>query len=310
MLNQAAQYCEGTERAYAYLWSVAMTTESVREIIAWVGLLLILSAVGCATQPKVTKVLYEDRSAWIRLEVNPDADRGASAVPSDSTLVPSSSRLTALLEGFAAEKDYNAGLISAAIGKKYYNQTFVPAELAVLAPQLARGLAMASPGERVAYCLTADWSADERFITTGWAYIKKSYLHFKLVEWRTPVRVKSPAAPTSEACLVKPIPGYKTSDRFFQLDYTPKSLIVTHGPLGRSIYNGAGEVEFKLVEVAAFKPALPEGPAASGTEGTSRDSDSAPAATRPVAAAPRDIEGSNTAPAQKAINRKKAPKTP
>jgi len=252
-----------------------MTTEHVREIIAWVSLLLILVATGCAAPPKVTKVLYEDRSAWIRLEVNPDADRGASAIPSDSTLVPSSSALTSLLKGFQAEKDYSPGVISFAVGKKYYNEAFVAAELAVLAPQLAKGLALASPEERVAYCLTADWSADERFVTTGWVYLKKPYLHFKLEEWRTPIRVKSPAVPTSEACLIKPIPGYKTSDRFFQLDYAPKTLIVTHGPLGRSIYNGAGEVMFKLAGLDLTKM-----PGTGGQSGGAMNSPNASEATR------------------------------
>jgi hypothetical protein len=133
-----------------------------------------------------------------------------------------------------------------AMGKSYYNRAFADPELLVLAPKLAKGLATASAKERVAYCLTADYSADERFITTGWVYYEAPYLHFKLVEWRTPVRVNSPATPTAEACLVKPIPGTKTADRFFQLEYEPRRLIVTHGPMGKSIYDRRGEVVFKL----------------------------------------------------------------
>jgi hypothetical protein len=122
-----------------------------------------------------------------------------------------------------------------------------------LAPQLAKGLAQASPRERVAYCLAVDYSASERFITTGWVYIKKPHLYFKLVEWRTPIRVKSPAVPTSEACLVKPIPGVKTADRFFKMDYAPKDFIETFGPLGASIMNKRGEVVFKLAGLDLVK---------------------------------------------------------
>jgi hypothetical protein len=214
-------------------------------------LVCVLLISGCVSQPVVTKTLYEDRSAWIRLETNPSAGKGVGEVSAHDLSPPSSAIMKALLKGFRADKDYNAGLISMAIGKTYFNDTFVEPELMVLAPQLAKGLAMASPGERVAYCLTADYSADERFITTGWVYLKKPYLYFKLVEWRTPVRVKSPATPTAEACLVKPIPGTKTADRFFQLDYEPKAHILTHGPMGKSIYDKRGEVVFKLATLDA-----------------------------------------------------------
>lgn len=216
-----------------------------RVLATTVGLFAIGFSIGCASQPIVTSTIYEDRSAWIRLEINPDADDSITA-SGDGLTPPASATIAALLKGFHAEKDYNAGVISYAVGKSYYTRTFVDPELAVLAPQLEKGLAMATPKERVAYCLTADYAADQRFITTGWVYIKNHYLHFKLVEWRTVIPVKSPATPTSEACLVKPMPGTKTVDRFFQLDYEPRSLIVTHGPLGESIYNRQGEVVFKL----------------------------------------------------------------
>ena len=210
------------------------------------GLLAVEFAAGCASRPVVTKTIYEDRAAWVRLEINPDAETGKTIDREDTPPQLSSATLAALLKGLEAEKDYNPGIISFAVGKKYYNAAFVKPELTVLTPQLSKGLALASPSERVAYCLTADFSSTERFITTGWVYIKKPYLYFRLEEWRTPVRVKSPAVPTSEACLVKPIPGYKTSDRFFQVDYNPKTMVRMHGPLGRSLYNSRGEIMFKL----------------------------------------------------------------
>lgn len=251
-----------------------MTTESVREIIAWVGLLLLLATVGCATQPKITKVLYEDRSAWIRLEINPDADEPVMASDNDPA-PPSSATLAALFKGFQAEKDYNPGLLSFVSGKTYFNRMFVDPELMVLTPQLAKGLAQASPKERVAYCLAVDYSADERFITTGWVYIRKPYLYFKLVEWRTPVRVKSPAVPTSEACLIKPIPGVKTVDRFFKMDYAPKSFLETFGPMGASIMNKRGEVVFKLAGLDLTKL-----PGAGGQSSGAVNSPNASEATR------------------------------
>ena len=291
------------------IWNAAVSTETLREILIWTGLLLILVATGCAAPPKVTKVLYEDRSAWIRLEINPDADESVPASANDPAL-PSSATLAALFKGFQAEKDYNPGLVSFITGKTSYNRMFVDPELMVLAPQLAKALAQASPLERVAYCLTADYSPDERFITTGWVYIKKPHLYFKLVEWRTPVRVKSPAVPTSEACVIKPIPGVKTADRFFKMDYAPKAFIETFGPMDASIMNKRGEVVFKLAEVTAFKPAVPEGQPPNDAGGNSRPEASAAIPSPAITAAPKDPGSSSRAPVQKTIARKKASKTP
>jgi len=239
----------------------------------------------------VTKTVYEDRSAWIRLEINPDAEPDKAPHATDAAPPLASGTISGLLKGLQAEKDYNPGLISFAIGKKYYNAAFVPAELMVLAPQAAKALALAAPNERVGYCLTADFSADERFITPGCMYVKKPFLHFRIEEWRTPVRVKSPAVPTSEACRVKPLPGYKTSDRLFQIDYNPKTLIVTHGPMGRSLYNGRGEVMFRLEAVAALAPAPePAGDRPSASAGDATQS-AQPMAVRPISSAERTGPG-------------------
>jgi hypothetical protein len=271
-------------------------------------LVLICSSLiwGCASQPVVTKNIYEDRSAWIRLEINPNADEAPAGAAGDTLTPPSSAVIKALLKGFHAEKDYNAGLISIAIGKSYFNDAFVDPELMVLAPQLAKGLAMASPKERVGFCLTADYSADERFITTGWAYLKKPYLYFKLVEWRTPVRVKSPATPTAEACLVKPIPGTKTADRFFQLDYEPKQHILTHGPMGKSIYDKRGEVIFKLAGLDLIQ--LP-GNTDQGNGAAQNRSNSSEASGHSVGAlSPDKPEDRQTQPANARVEQPESPK--
>jgi hypothetical protein len=216
-----------------------------RPIVCMIAAALAFNA--CAAKPVVTQTLYIDRSTWITLETNPyvlDENAGAS---NDSVSAPSPAMLAALLKGFTTEKDYNVGVIGMAMGKAGYAQAFVQPEISMLSAQLAKGLAKVSSNERVGYCLTVDRSPTERFITTGWAYIRKSHLHFKLTEYRTPIRVSSPIAPTSEACQSKPVPGTKTADRFFKLDYEPKTLLVTdHGILGKDIFNGRGEVVFQL----------------------------------------------------------------
>src|SRR5688572_19492332 len=158
----------------------------LRVMAAVAGVFATSFSIGCASQPIVTKTILEDRSAWIRLEINPYADDAPGAVTGDAPPV-SSGTIKGLLKGFRAEKDYSPGLFSYLAGKSDYNSAFVDPELMVLGPQLAKALAMATPSERVAWCLTADYSGEERFITTGWAYVKKPHLHFRLVEWRTQI---------------------------------------------------------------------------------------------------------------------------
>jgi hypothetical protein len=229
--------------------------------ILLVGLAISLFT-GCATEPLVTRAVYNDRSAWIRLEVNPYAEEVSKDTLQPELVTPSAGVLAALLEGFHAQKDSSPGPGSWMLGKPGYDRAFAESEILLLSAQLAKGFSMASPKEWVAYCLTADYSATERLITTGWAYVRPPYFYFRLNEYRTAVRVPSPATSTPDACRMKPVPGYRTADRFFKLDYEPKELVVTHGIFGGTmfksrgeIYNSRGEVEFKLEGLSTLKPA-------------------------------------------------------
>jgi hypothetical protein len=213
---------------------------------------------GCTTTPIVTRTIYEDRSMWIRLEEDPHlakitpqpAGSGEADVPLTSGV------LAAWLKGFRVETD--RGPIGMLLGRPGEYNAFVEAEIAGLTPQLAKALKAAGPTERVAYCMTVDYSAQERFITTGWVYVKNPHLYFKLVEYRTPVKVGSPAVSTKEACKTKPLPGVKTADRFFRLDYSPDDAVVkyglTSGLMAGIDRNQRGEVVFKLTRLFTLTP--------------------------------------------------------
>lgn len=233
--------------------------------------LLIVCQIGCATQPVVTRTIYEDRSLWVRLEVNPDAEKVSPAAKvnsDDADLALTPALLAAWMRGFRAETD--RGPIGLIFGKPGEYNAFVETEIASLTPHLAKGLKTAAPNERVAYCMTVDYTAKERFITTGWVHARKPYLYFKLVEYRTPVQVASPAVPTAEACRMKPIPGTKTTDRFFRLDYEPRDAVVkyglTPGLMAGIDYNGRGEVVFKISHLYNLKPPDKEAPKVQGSE--------------------------------------------
>jgi len=237
----------------------------MRMIFLSLALLVIANQAGCATQPVVTRTIYEDRSLWVRLEVNPDAEKVASTaktVPEDPELAMTPALLSAWMRGFRAETD--RGPIGMIFGRPGEYNAFVETEIAAFTPHLAKALKAAAPNERVGYCMSVDYTAKERFITTGWVYARKPYLYFRLVEYRTPVQVASPAVPTAEGCRAKPIPGTRTADRFFRLDYEPRDAVVkyglTPGLMAGIDYNGRGEVVFKISHLYNLNPPSKEAP--------------------------------------------------
>jgi hypothetical protein len=220
-----------------------------------------LEASGCATQPVVTRTLYEDRSMWIRLEKNLYAEPAdpidASNGDDRNITAPA---LATWLKGFRVLTD--RGVIGMTAGKEATTPAFVEQEILALTPHLAKALAKAKPDERVAYCFAADRNSEERYITTATLYVKKPYLYYKLDEYRTLVRVPSLSTSTSEACMTKPQPGYKTADRYFRLEYEPEDFVVgetgffeKYGSfMAATIMNGRGEVVFRLSTLVSQNP--------------------------------------------------------
>jgi hypothetical protein len=237
-------------------------------VLACLTLLTGLLQAGCASQPVVTKELYQDRSMWVRLEKNPYAEPAETAAksdkPSDETQLTAGA-LAAWLKGFRVLTD--RGIYGMAAGKDATTPAFVEQEIMALTPHLATALALAKPDERVAYCFVADRNQEERYITTASFYVKKPHIYYKLDEYRTLVRVPSLAASTSDACRTKPQPGYKTADRYFRLEYEPIEFVVGEAGffeqygsfMAATIMNRRGEVVFKLSSLLpARKPSLPK----------------------------------------------------
>ena len=183
-------------------------------------------AMGCASPPVITKEIYQDRSMWIRLEKNPYGDKTPGVVRTEEETSITSGALAVWLKGFRVLTE--RGIIGMASGKAATDMAFVEPEILALAPHLAKGLALAKPDERVAYCFVADRNLEERYITTAFLYAQKPYLYYKLEEYRTLVKVHMSAS-TSQACQTKPQPGYKTADRYFRLEYSPEEFVVGYG---------------------------------------------------------------------------------
>lgn len=221
-------------------------------ILVFPGLLacLFVSSSGCATTPIITREIYQDRSIWVRLEENPYALTSETSVGQNERQQVTAPRLATWMKGFRVLTE--RGIIGMAVGKEAMVPAFVEKEIMALTPHLAKALAMASSKERVAYCFAVDRNASERHITTASLWVQPPYLYYKLDEYRTLVQVPSLATSTSEACMTKPQPGYKTADRYFRLEYEPEDFVVGYGTVEKFAFmagivaNRRGEVVFKL----------------------------------------------------------------
>lgn len=229
-----------------------------------VGLALMLGGlvVGCAGRPAMTRELYQDRTLWVWLEENPYTAKAVVRRDAPATLSPAT--IAGWLKGFRVLTD--RGLYGAAAGKAATEQAFVEAEMFALGPHLAKGLAAAKPNERVAYCFSVDRDGNERYITTAYLYIEAPYLYYRLEEYRTLIRAKSPMASTREVCLTKPKPGYATADRYFRLEYEPEEFVAGYGVVERFgsfmagiVENRRGEVMFKLASLMPEPKPQPAG---------------------------------------------------
>jgi hypothetical protein len=259
--------------------------ESVGRTLVCLGL---ISFVGCAARPVITKEVYEDRNIWVRLEKNPYAGETAKAQPDaqGQKTQLTAPALAAWMKGFRVLTE--RGIVGMASGKSETEKAFVEQEILALTPYLAKALTLASSQERVAYCFAVDRNGNERYITTAWLFVQPPYLYYKLEEYRTLVRVPSLATATHEACLTKPQPGYKTEDRYFRLEYEPESFVAGYGAVEKYgsfmagiIQNRRGEVVFNLSNILPEQRPSPPKVGSPPKEPSSSPGDLAGAAPQP-----------------------------
>lgn len=146
---------------------------SLRGLFILAGLTMIA---GCATQPvSAPKAIYESGFNTIRLEGDPD-----SAVNSHpATLTPT--EIGTLLRNVRVWERRNAihRLFSGDAGR---TRAFRDEEIVLLAPHLARGLAQASPAQRVHFRLSHATDQGEEETTAGWLSIRGNILVLALNE--------------------------------------------------------------------------------------------------------------------------------
>ena len=148
-------------------------TWPMKRLLILVGLTLIT---GCATQPAAApKAIYESGLNTIRLEGDPDS--AVNAHP--ATLTPT--EIGTLLRNVRVWERRNVihRLFS---GQADHTRAFRDEEIVLLAPHLSKGLAQASPTQRVHFRLSHATDQGEEETTAGWLSVRENILVIALSE--------------------------------------------------------------------------------------------------------------------------------
>ncbi len=146
---------------------------SLRGLFMLAGLLMIA---GCAAQSlSIPKTIYESGLNTIRLEGDPDSTVNSHP----ATLTPT--EIGTLLRNVRVWERRNAihRLFS---GDADRTRAFRDEEIVLLAPQLAKGLAQATPAQRVQFKLNRATDLGEEETTAGWLAIRGNLLILALSE--------------------------------------------------------------------------------------------------------------------------------
>ena len=146
---------------------------SVRGLFLLAGLAMIA---GCATQPvSAPKAIYESGLNTIRLEGDPDSSVNSHPATLTAT------EIGTLLRNVRVWERRNAihRLFS---GDADRTRAFRDEEIVLLAPHLAKGLAQATPAQRVRFRLSHATDQGEEETTAGWLSVRGNILVLALSE--------------------------------------------------------------------------------------------------------------------------------
>ncbi|MEC4889900.1 MAG: hypothetical protein RI101_07545 [Nitrospira sp.] len=151
---------------HAYTWSIT-------GLLFFAGLTILA---GCATQPvSAPKAIYESGLNTIRLEGDPDSSVNAHPAALTPTEIGTLLRNVRVWE----RRNVIHRLFS---GDANRTRAFRDEEIVLLAPHLAKGLAQATPAQRVHFRLSHATDQGEEETTAGWLSVRDNILVLTLSE--------------------------------------------------------------------------------------------------------------------------------
>jgi hypothetical protein len=145
---------------------------------------------GCAVPHVPSRIVYEDRTSFVRLERDPhvQTDRPETRHTHPVEIAPD--EIAAMLRGIRVQQ-HRLALHAWIAGQAPMEPAFTDAEVELLASSLSDALAKAAPEERVTYyfsyphtALSDPYGLRKRLVTSGALYVEGSRVHFTLSNYR------------------------------------------------------------------------------------------------------------------------------
>jgi hypothetical protein len=155
-------------------------------LVVFLGIALLLGFTACQNRPLLTGAIYEDQSLFVRLAVDQTVGGGHSHPVSITT-----EEMTTVLSGIMIEEPSSLIPSMPFPGKEKEpsrHPAFRAAEIAFLAPLLAKGLNTARPEEIVTFYWITQQPAPIGQVTSGGIFIDGDHLHVLLSNYRSPTR--------------------------------------------------------------------------------------------------------------------------
>ncbi len=149
----------------------------------WLLIVCTGGMLSCASPPFYSYLVYENPTAFVRLEFSPwaDSDRPQTWNAHPATL--SRGQIQKALEGLRV-REHRAAAIRWVRGMAEMEPAFRKEEMEVLLPRLLEGLELAVPQELVTFYISHPLNATKREVTSGGLYVTEGRLHIILSNFR------------------------------------------------------------------------------------------------------------------------------
>ena len=139
---------------------------------------------GCAVPPLYSHVIYEDPTAFVRLEASPDVDPDVSETLHSHPADVSVEQLTQIFSSLLV-REHRSSLLLLFMDSAESMPAFTPKEVKFLSQHVGTALQEAVPREFVTFYLSRPLNTTTREVTSGAIFIRGKQFHFMLSNYRT-----------------------------------------------------------------------------------------------------------------------------
>jgi hypothetical protein len=141
------------------------------------------SVSGCASPPFYSYLVYENPTAFVRLEISPWADSDLPQTWNAHPATLSRRQMQKALEGLRV-REHRPAPLKWIRGIAQMEPAFRKEEIELLLPRLLEGLELAVPQELVTFYVSHPVNATKREVTSGGLYVTDGRLHIILSNYR------------------------------------------------------------------------------------------------------------------------------